>query len=358
MTGACRRGVLLLLCAVSAGCLTAGPAALRGTMSIEITPYPLAWTREVQSIRLTPARDGAVLLVARQDDAPALFWLPAEPDGGSPHPFATLGGRLGVPAWDVSADAEGSWVVVSTNPGSAISGLRFQRAQDTTEVPVSAHSPGGVFLRPRFVRGDRGLALPISALESQASGNDVVLFLREEGQGWGAPRRLWTADQGIVQQAVLVRHGDGYLLFAKTYVPGTVPVDAAGRLPERVDASGESTLPGIVSCIPLGPDFAPAGPELFPLGPRQVYEIDADAAGPRAILFATTGEGLLLAVGAPEAGAWRTDHVAETVRPEILTTPRLAVAEGRLYMAVIASPGRDDMSLLVGNRSMGELLVE
>jgi hypothetical protein len=319
-------------------------------MSLDLTLYPLPRGLELSSIRLAPSVGGAVLFVALQNDA--IAWLPAVPDGKAPRAFSVLQGRLGTPGWDVGPDSDGSWAVVSTDPGSASCGLRFKRAEEAAEIEVSRYHQLGAFKDPRFIRGFQGAATPITAVESGETTDAVVLFLRAGDGSYGAARALWSPPAGMVQQAVVVRHGNGFLMFVRTYIPGTVPVDAEGRLPERMDARGESTLPGVVSCVPLAADFSVSGREVFPLGDRQLFELDADAADGRVVLFAATATGALLTTGAPETAGWRTEELSEAFLTEPLSTPRLAVAQGRVHMAVIASAHTPATRLLTGSHTI------
>jgi hypothetical protein len=240
------------------------------------------------------------------------------------------------PAWDVEAGPGGVPRVIIERAGGALNQLSL--ADPGGEVGLTG-LPLGSYGEPRFVKR-LPPGSPRRVLTAILDNERLAAFEVAPSGACGPVKVIRNAAGGVA-----VRRRGGYALFFKESRPGPV--------------RGTSTPPGVLRQIDLGPDFAPAGPVLSPLGETIVYELDADAAdaaGDRLAVTATVPQGLLVMVGKPSHGTWRT--AAQRLIPwsEPLFSPRLLATSGGLRLAAVEIRAAGQARLLLGLGFRGTMI--
>ena len=141
--------------------------------------------------------------------------------------------------------------MVSTLSGSAISSLLLKNTNRTDEITVNKKYPNGIFVNPHFIKRYHGSNLPISAIAYISGEKHVVVFPRMGDSNYGEYKCVYDCADGVIEDAIIIAYREGFLLFCKCYIPGAVREDSEGKIPERIDGSGESISPGVLYCLKL-----------------------------------------------------------------------------------------------------------
>lgn len=324
-----RSGALVPLLAGAAWLVTGQPPSHKH-MAVEFHALPLGDSRAVTSLRLVEA-NGALLLYSTRS-GPLGSDLSAARLSAGPvrsEPLGSLNALPEQPSWDAAAAAAGSFSVVTTEAGSAISALSIRNTRAEESSKVNRHDGFGVFGAPHFVKGDPG---PISSVALADGKTRIVLFPLEADGGYGKFRNLETKIEGVVQDARLVRSGKDFLLFAKVMAVGA-------SMSARREASGKVIYPGVLQYVPLGGDFHATHQPSLPLGGQLIIDFDVCAWGDGIAVFAATPKGYVLATGKLIDGVFAAGSWAEQPHPGPLGSPSILAAGSRLHLAALESIG-------------------
>jgi hypothetical protein len=309
-------------------------------IDLAFAPLPVEDAERIKAIRLVAdsGRTALAMLGQSADGTPELSIAPLDgPGPGRSRPLFTLDSPFGLPSWDVAGTPTGI-AAVWTKPGSAISPLGY-RGQSGGAIVLTGRYPSGVFQSPRFVRGaEPGEA--VTAIAYERSGKVVALFQESIESGRAAYTPLPSAGAGIPLDGLLLRDGAGYVLFVKLLAPGP-------RGPERTDRRGESLQPGLLYSLRLDATLQPVGASARPIGDTALFEFDADAAGGRLFLLATTQTGYTAAVATASEGSLRWTASDVAARAELVAPSVLAAGQTTLA-AVIESAATQRPRILTG----------
>ena len=315
-------------------------------MQLKLSAYPVHEAASITGIRLALVNQTATLLTATKSEG----WVPIIAAAAlgfeqqrRPLPV-TLKARLGVAQWDAVQSTEKLWSVVATAPGSAISPLWTADSKQTGEALLTGSYPRGIFADPRVVKRFAGPRPPMTAIAQSTEAQEAVLFLPDAAGAYGKYQTLPCPQEQRLQQALLVRQGERYILFCKNRVPMSPWDKDAGSREERKDSSGESASLGVLSHVWLDANFHALGKPVKLAGAAPVFEFDADVRGDEFIVFATTQWGFLLA--SEKLG--QEPQWAETKWEAPLSSPALAVAGAAPHVAVMQSAG-PSQSILTGD---------
>jgi hypothetical protein len=304
---------------------------------LKLSAVPLNNTGQVKSMRLVRDGQHAALatLTAAVDGSPTVS-LAALDHGTGSHIVSTLESPFGIPSWDI-AGAPSGFALVWTEPGSAICPLGYRLGLGQPIVLTGRYA-SGVFQSPRFVRGERDLTVEITAVAYEGNTRVMALFSSNLESGHSSYSRLLFPTTGILQDGLLLRKGNDYILLVETVPPGP-------RAKERRDGRGESIIPGVLQSLNLNSKLEPAGLPLKPFGDTPVYEFDAEIHGGEVFLLATTQKGY---VAARDQG-----HSIWAVSSEVPTAGELvspaAVSSGDIvHAAVIEAPATPRSQILEG----------
>jgi len=308
-------------------------------MTADLRPVPLRDAALISAVRLVES-NGIAMLYASDAGPLGSDLALIRFNSGSPR-IEQLGALSPLPerpAWDAVAEG-GGFSVVTTEAGSAISGLAIRNTAGGESAKVNRHDGFGVFGAPHFVKGgDRG---PISSVALLDGETPVVLFPREADGGFGKYRKLETAVEGVVQDARLVRSGKGYSLFVKVMSIGS---SAAARR----QASGKVIYAGVLVYVPLDEDYRALEVPSRPLGGQLIIDFDVCAFNDGVAVFATTPKGYVLAAGKLPGGVFAPGTWAEEPYQHPLASPSLLPAGAKLYLAAIESTGAPDARVVLG----------
>jgi hypothetical protein len=268
-------------------------------------------------------------------------------DAGSAGPLCsfTLSAQLSRPQWSLSGDSEESFHMALTHPGSAICPISLW-SPDSEEAAVSGLKPNGVFQHPRFVRRSARAVPPVTAVDPAAGQGAVVAFIPPDSEDHWAFHQLFQPEEGVLQQALAVQHDDGFLLFYKIFVPGSVKMDSGGAIPSLPHAHSGSVMPGILHCIRIDKSFQISGKPFRPLGDELLFEFDADLFEHRVALLGTTASGFMASESMMDGDALiETSRIHRHLSPP-LSAPSVMIAENRLFLAVLESTGSPDARVL------------
>jgi len=318
--------------------IEAGPGPQKAeSMDFTFSIYSTDTIGTLTAIRLTSFRHEPSLVeshVSGLDQSVSVFPL-QQPDA---KPVLTwqLPQRMGMAQWDAVAASPTALAVVSTDPGSSRSPLRFGVSDRPAEVSLTGRDPSGVFQRPRFVKGRAEAEAAVSSVRSDEHPPRVVVFgsaLQADSAATDVP-----VTGGILERALIVRFGPGYLLFYK--LPGTPEGGGnSNQVPpeRRVRSLNGPVRSGPMYCLRLDAHFQRRGEAARLAGP-DVFEFDVDAGQGRLILFATTLGGFRLGIGADggndELPGWSFRDID---RPEPLESPSVLVTGGQIHLAAIES---------------------
>lgn len=333
-----RSGALVPLLAGAAWLVTGQPPSHKH-MAVEFHALSLGDSRAVTSLKLVES-NGVVLLYATHS-GPLGSDLSAARLNVSPvrsEPLGALSALPEKPAWDAAAAKAGSFSVVTTEAGSAISALSIRNTREEESSRVNRHDGFGVFGAPHFVKGDTG---PISSVALAGGKTQMVLFPLEPDGGYGKFRILETKIEGVVQDARLVRSGKDFMLFAKVMSIGS-------SMSARREASGKVIYPGVLHYVSLDGTFHSANLPSLPLGGQLIIDFDVCAWGDGIAVFAATPKGYVLATGKLINGVFATGSWAEQPHSSSLGSPSIVAAGSKLYLAAIESAGTLAARVVVG----------
>jgi hypothetical protein len=192
---------------------------------------------------------------------------------------------------------------------------------------ISRHYDDGYFGAPHFIkRDDRG---QVSSVARTKTFTGPVLFSREAGGDYGEFRKLPAPDAGELIDARLVRVADGFWLFMK-FLPDGGPRRVTGEL----------------YCVQLRADLGETSPARRCFDGHEVLDFDADVSSGRAVIFATTPRGYLLAEGP-------AFQPAEEVATRPLHSPSVAIEGSTVHLAAIEGVGTPEAKVLVGTVTSG-----
>lgn len=281
---------------------------------------PVADARTVLSLRLIRSGNGKVVLMSAPRPGEREL-LVSTLNGKGPERLE--GVAASSPAWDAAAADDGSISFVFANSESATVWLAYDSTIEGRETMISRHYLGGYFGAPHFIKRDeRGHA--VSSVAQTKTYTGPVLFSREAGGEYGEFRKLPAPAAGELIDARLVRAADGFWLFMK-FLPDSGPRRVTGEL----------------YCAQLRADLNETAPARRCLDGHEVLDFDADVSGGRAVIFATTQRGYILAEGPAFAAA---EEVAQ--RP--LHSPSVAIEGTTVHLAAIENAGTPDAKVLVG----------
>jgi hypothetical protein len=332
-----RSGALVPLLS-GAAWLVAGQSPSHKHMAVEFHALPLVDSRAVTSLKLVEA-NGVVLLYSTQS-GPIGSDLSAVRLGVSPVRSESLGSLNALPekpAWDAAAEG-GSFSVVTTEAGSAISALSIRNTRGEESSKVNRRDGFGVFGAPHFVKGDPG---PISSVALTGGKTLMVFFPLEADGGYGKYRTLGTKIEGVVQDARLVRSGKDLLLFAKVMSIGS-------SMSARREASGKVIYPGVLNYVSLDGNLHSANLPSLPLGGQLIIDFDVCAWGDGIAVFAVTPKGYVLATGKLINGVFASGSWTEQPHASPLSSPSILAAGSKLHLAAVESIGTPSARVVVG----------
>jgi hypothetical protein len=218
------------------------------------------------------------------------------------------------PQWDAAPGPEGGAPFLFTYE-MALGATYSVLFNDTkTEASVTAKYPFESFNAPRFVKKFQGNADEvITAIVDKKS---AYLFRRKSDGSYEKQSKLCDCND-----ALIVRHKDGYLLFYKVNVPGAV--------------RGTLIYPGTLRRVRLDKDFKPEGQSVEPLRGRVIYEFDADVSDERVVVFATSQQGTVLAEAASINEPLKTTAIKEEGSGEALTQPCILATRTHSHLAAL-----------------------
>jgi hypothetical protein len=280
---------------------------------------PLTGAPSVASLRLVGGKDLKLLLLTGMTESRAL--LVASLDGNNAvQPLAGVG--VPSPSWDATGSDDGSLSFAFAVSESATVWLAYASSTEGRNTMVSRRYMSGLFGAPRFVKG--GASLAISSVADVERTKGAVLFSREADGGYGEFKRLPAPDAGELLDARLIRSEQGYWLFMRFLPPSDGP---------------RST--GFLYCSQLGTDFQETRPATRCLRQHEILEFDADAADGRAVVFATTPRGYVLAEG-PDFDAPEETSAAP------LNSPSVLLDANTVHIAAIEAVGSPNARIVIG----------
>jgi hypothetical protein len=332
-----RSGSLVPLLAGAAWLVT-GQSPSHKHMAVEFHALPLGDSAAVTSLKLVEANGVALLYSSRS--GPLGAKLSVARLNGSPVRTEALGSLSALPEqpeWDAVAGEGGSFSVVTTQAGSAISALSIKNTRGGASTKVNRRDGFGVFGSPHFVKGDPG---PISSVSLVEGRTEMVLFPREADGGFGKYRKLETAVDGVVQDARLVRSGKDYLLFAKVMSIGS-------SASARREGSGKVIYPGVLHYVPLEGNFHSTNQPSLPLEGQLIIDFDVCAWGDGIAVFAATPKGYVLATGKLINGVFATGSWADQPHARPLGSPSILAAGSKLHLAALEAVGTPGARVVV-----------
>ncbi|MBU1700624.1 MAG: hypothetical protein KJ970_11715 [Candidatus Eisenbacteria bacterium] len=254
------------------------------------------------------------------------------------------------PQWSLMAADNGSFFVALTRPGSAFCPLALWDSNSPKDIDLSAQRLGGVFSNPRFVKGMQGVIPPVIAVDGAEASKAVVLFTPpESGDSWNY-RVLYKPETGVVQQAEMIRIDDGYWLFYKLFVPGSVESDSQGAIPSRPNIHFGTIAPGILSCARFDGNFNILGSPFRPLNDDLFFEFDVDLCGERLVVLGTTDSGILISEGCLVGDAFQWITKTQRNLTGLCSEPTVIINGNSLYIALVEDLGSPTARVLYARR--------
>lgn len=294
-------------------------------LSVNFKPIDMQESAQAERVRWAPTVANT-LLVALPESRRSVRIVGVSMQGQT-LPLASLPAKED---WDVGATQSRQAQLVHTESGSAVLGLAWRTLPDGKPEKVNQHRALGIFGQPRYVRGAQGSPLPLTsvALLGQPRQTKVVVFRPDANGGYQAHQVLPTPAGQHVQGVLMLQAPGGYLMLLHLANPAA---------PRRGDMAA-----GTLLAQPLNDKFMPSGPAWQPLGDRPVYEFDADMAGTRLVLLATTPQGWAVADG----------EQVSTGEAGLLSSPALAVDKGTIRLAVVSKDDDKGQRLLAAHVSL------
>ena len=301
----------------------------------------------IEALSLQPAPGGAVLLLVsdRRGDDPCVIHVHALlADGTAPASSAkpvtvTMQGHLTPPQmyppqWAAAPWPNGAWSVAVTEPGGASSPLLHWRSDQPRATAMSRTDVFRAFSAPRAVRHRPGPPAFV-AIESRPDGTSVVTLFSPGTDGTWTEHAL--AQGPSIAEAVLLPHGQGWLLLHKT-ADGAGAAEATRSRPRR--PIGEATL-GQVHGQRLDAQFKPVAPPflLSPPGAAPMYEFDADLAGEQFVVLGTTPSGYSLAQWRLTAEEIVLEKHADAALAAPTGAPSVLLQAGAVHAALVEGIG-------------------
>jgi hypothetical protein len=289
-----------------------------------------------------------MLRLANAQGRPQLLFLSESPKGenllsvipldapGTMTSAAPLESGLGVPQWDVSIAGAGS-ILVWTKPGSALCPLEY-RSKDGKDVILTGRYRAGVFMNPRFVRGDPAAPM-VTAIHYGDTGRAPIIFSGALESAAATYQPLPAVTAGMIEQQLLLKSGGDSYFFLK--------VRSGPATPERTDGAGSTIQPGQIYLLRLSEALEVSGQATKPLGDTPVYEFDADISGSRAVLVATTALGVTVVTAEKVRDNLRWAAPSETPAPGQLLSPVVTLIGPNAVVAAIGSLGTREARVVV-----------
>jgi len=231
------------------------------------------------------------------------------------------------PDWDITWNSKDSYSVVFESAGGAVNSLSIKNT-NLPDVPVTTKYPFETFSKPRFVKRYRDAQgrLSISAVSDN---KHLVAF-------WATPEGNYESYMTMCdyENGIMIKYKQGFVVIYKSYIPGPV--------------RGNSIPRGVLHYIMMGMDFKQIGSAIQPLGNTTIFEFDVDVVADNIAVFATTENGIALAIGKASANAFETVSRIEEHGSLMLTSPSILATKSLLNVAVLDSAKTDKAKILIG----------
>lgn len=231
------------------------------------------------------------------------------------------------PAWGIAWNSKDSYSVVFENAGGAINSLSMKNT-NLPDVPVTTKYPFETFSKPRFVKRYRDAKgyLSISAISDN---KHLVGF-------WATPKGNYETYMTMCdcEDGIIIKYQEGFVVLYKSYLPGPV---RGGSIPR-----------GVLHYIIMGMDFKQIGSAIQPLGDTTIFEFDVDVVADNIAVFATTENGIALAIGKASADAFETVSRVEDHSSLMLTSPSILSTKSHLHIVALDSAQTDKAKILIG----------
>ncbi len=332
-----RRGALVLLLA-GAFWLVAGGVPRHRHMTADFHALQLTGSAAVNSVKLVDSNGVAFLYsTGAGPEGSELSLARFQAGSARVEQLGPLSGLPEQPTWDAAPAEDGSFSVVITQAGSAVSALAIRNTRGGATSKVNRHDGFGVFGAPRFVKGGSGEISSVALVNGKTR---LVLFPKEADGGFGKYRNIDAQIEGVMQDALLLRSASGYLLLAKVMSLGS------GQSARR-DPGGKVTYPGVLVYAPLDDNFKASELSSRPLGGQLILGFDACLSGDGVAVFAVTPNGYTLAAGKLTNGVFPPGSWAGEKSERPLGSPSILPVGSKLYLAALESPGSPDQRIVV-----------
>ena len=305
---------------------------------------PLQNPAGVRSLRLLGRGSARLALLTVSSSGEGIL-LVAPLDGNSQPSTVLSGLRSPLSSWDAADEPEGAIALASVVPESATVWLAYQNSRKSGTVNLSRQSGLRLVGSSRFARGNSVGFPPITAISTDPPARRFVLFPRDAEGGFG-PHKTLEMPAGRVVEARLIGGAQGYFLICRLFNREAINPDSTGG---RADANGEPMVPGILYCSRLDSKFNTVEATVPCLGSRLVYEFDADAAGDRVAIIATTDAGYVTAFGVPKQGAFAPETIGEETFAGNITSPAILTGEQGFRFALLKDAGRENAQIFIGS---------
>ena len=305
--------------------------------------FPLQNPAEVRSLRLLGHGSARLALLTVLPSGEGVLSI-APLDGNSPSTVLS-GLRSPLSSWDASDEPEGGIALASAVPESATVWLAYQNSRKSGTVNLSRQSGLRLVGSSRFARGSSVGFPPITVIAADPPARRFVLFPRDAEGGFG-PYKTLEMPAGLVVEALLIGASQGYFLVYQLFSREAINPNTTGG---RIDANGEPMVPGILYCSRLDSKFNTVEAAAPCLGRKLVYEFDADAAGDRVAIIATSDAGYVTAFGVPKQGAFAPETIGEVTFAGNITSPAILASEQGFRFALLKDAGRENAQIFIGS---------
>jgi hypothetical protein len=237
------------------------------------------------------------------------------------------------PYWDISIGIDMSNTIVYEQFGGAFNKL-FAKSKAGLELFVSSHFQDKSFRQPRFIHRDQILFFP--PVIAIAEEDQIAGFIPSMSEGYKNYKEL---GKGIA--AVARALGEDYLLCYKTRKPGSIrlPNIPQGRLHmNRMDSAFDSK-----------------GLPISFLEETSIFEFDLDVSENRAVIFATTADGLVLVVGSLKEKEFEWIIYEKKGEQAEWLNPTLLISKDKIYLTAIEVSPEQPRKLVTAIISQSDL---
>ena len=306
------------------------------TIQIPLSAVPLEDASAISRVQLVPGEKGVALLysMTRASSGPRRGYETSissigTMSGAQPSsPLWVISQMLPPPpSWDAAPASSPPYPIVYEKALGATYALVLRTAK-RADAAFAGDSPFESFTRPRFVKGSEDDHLRVvTAICDEKS---AVLFLQEPDGRYQKHAKLCDCSD-----ALILKHGDDFILFYKVTVPGPV--------------RGKLLQPGKLMYVKLGKDFAPGGVPKEVLPGSVVFEFDAAAHESNLAILATTRAGTVLALGSSLLVPLLEETFEEKQKGELASSPSVLLTDSRVDVAMIESAQTRQARVLIGS---------